>query len=206
MIRNIIFDVGNVLAGFNWRQMLEKLFPDSPEIRERVAKATVQCDLWLENDRGVLSEAEIEVLCAERDPGVAEQTKIFFEHRREVVTEYPFTPDWIKGLKARGYMVYLLSNYSENSFEYLKTISVFPSLVDGGVISYQIKKVKPEPEIYQALLDKYSLNPDECVFLDDLPVNIQGAKNAGMHGIVVGDHEQAARELEELLKKDGINK
>ena len=100
--------------------------------------------------------------------------------------------------------MYLLSNYGKTSFEAARDngrLSFLP-LVDGAVISYEIKIVKPEPGIYEALLTKYGLQAKECVFLDDKAENIEAAKALGFHGIVV---EQAKQELKMLLEASEIS-
>jgi putative hydrolase of the HAD superfamily len=70
--------------------------------------------------------------------------------------------------------------------------------VDGGVISYEVKAIKPEPVIYQTLIDNYGINPTEAVFLDDLLINLEGAKPFGFHTIQVKNHEQTLEELRRL--------
>ena len=75
----------------------------------------------------------------------------------------------------------------------------FMPLIDGGVISYEVKSVKPEPGIYEALIGKYDLIPEECVFLDDREENVEAARQKGFHGIVVEGYEQASEALDKLL-------
>ena len=104
-------------------------------------------------------------------------------------------------LKARGYHVYILSNYSENMLDQTKDKLKFLPLMDGVVFSYKIKKMKPDPEIYEYLCDEYWLEPEESVFIDDRPVNIKGAETCGIHGIVFRSYEQAKKELDEFLKE-----
>ena len=77
----------------------------------------------------------------------------------------------------------------------------FMPLIDGGVISYEVKSVKPEPGIYEALIEKYDLVPEECVFLDDRPDNVEAAKKKGFHGIVAEGYEQASEALNNILKE-----
>ena len=127
---------------------------------------------------------------------------MLFSKTERLIEEYAYSYDWIKNLKAQGYQVYLLSNYGRTSFEAARDHSrlSFLPLVDGGVISYEVQIVKPEPGIYQALLKKYNLKAEECVFLDDRTENIEAALALGFHGIVVKSHEQAVQELEQKLK------
>lgn len=73
-------------------------------------------------------------------------------------------------------------------------------LMDGGIMSYEVQLIKPDLIIYQTLMERYDLQPEECVFLDDTKANIDGALRAGMQGILVKTQEQAMQDLDELLK------
>lgn len=196
MIKNIIFDIGNVLAHFRWKDYIGERF--SPKIQNRMELATVHGPYWDEVDRGAIPIAEVVKLCAALEPELAKEIAAFFANREELVEEYPYAADLVRGLKRNGYKVYLLSNYAGDVFEYAKQHFTFIPLVDGGVISYEIHKVKPEPEIYETLLEKYQLNPDECVFLDDLERNLIGARKHGIHTVLFENLAQALSELEKL--------
>ena len=76
----------------------------------------------------------------------------------------------------------------------------FLDMVDGKVISGYVKMIKPEPDIYEYLVENYGLKASECVFLDDRAENVEGAKEVGMFGIQVHNYEQAKGELQDLLK------
>ena len=93
---------------------------------------------------------------------------------------------------------YYLSNFSEKAHVECSAALDFIPYMDGGILSYQEKVVKPEPEIYERLLEKYDLKAHECVFLDDMQVNIDGAKKAGMEGILFTTKEEALPKLEML--------
>lgn len=75
----------------------------------------------------------------------------------------------------------------------------FLPLMDGVVFSYRIKKLKPDPEIYEYLCDEFWLEPEESVFIDDRAENIAGAEKCGIHGIVFTSYEQAKKELDAYL-------
>ena len=202
MIRNIIFDIGNVLASFRWKELFIDL-GFTGEKFERIAAATVlHPTMWNEFDRSLMSDEEIIAKCIERAPEYEQEIRLIFTRTELLVEEYTYSHDWIKSLKEQGYRVYLLSNYGRTSFEAARDhgrLSFLP-LVDGGVISYEVQSVKPEPDIYTALLERYNLKADECVFLDDRADNIAAAEALGFHGIVVESHEQAAEELKKILK------
>ena len=96
-----------------------------------------------------------------------------------------------------------LSNYSEHVRKRsTHTLDFLPHL-NGGVFSYQVHRIKPEPEIYRILLEKYELKAEECVFVDDNGKNIQAARELGFRTVHFENYEQAREALEELLREDG---
>lgn len=196
MINTIILDIGQVLADFCWKEYLEECGYNE-ERKERISKATVLGEYWGEQDRGTLSADELIQLCISKDSGVKKEITKLFEDVSKLVVEYDYAEDFVKNLKANGYKVYLLSNFGTN-FETLKGTFRFYPYVDGGVISYEVKQIKPEIEIYQSLIQKYNINPKEAVFLDDREDNIESAKGLGFHTIQVGEFEKALEDLREL--------
>ena len=204
MIRNIIFDIGNVLACFRWRDLFSEL-GFTGEKFDRIAAATIlHPTMWPEFDRSMMSDEEIIASCIARAPEYEEEIRMLFERTELLVEEYPYSYGWIKELKERGYKIYLLSNYGKTSFEAAVNhgrLSFLP-LIDGKMISYEVKIVKPELGIYEALIKKYNLLPQECVFLDDREDNVEVAVKMGFQGIVVEGYEQASETLNDLLKED----
>ena len=120
------------------------------------------------------------------------------ENVHDMLGRRDYAIPWIKQLKEKGYGVYYLSNFSRKAeVECAHTLDFIP-FMDGGILSYREKVIKPEPEIYQLLIDRYELIPDQCVFMDDKPENCDGAKKAGMHAIVFTTKEEAEKELFKL--------
>lgn len=197
MIRNVIFDIGQVLAEFRWREFIEELGYDK-QINERIAKATVLSPYWNEVDLGVKSMPEIIELCVNLDKEIEQEIRNFFFDRSDLVREFEYSEALVRSIKEEGYQVYLLSNYGEENFSYVKDVFKFMPLVDGGVISYEVKQIKPDPAIYHSLIEKYNLDPTESVFLDDLEKNIESAKAIGFKTILFKDVEQAKEDLREL--------
>ena len=197
MITTIVLDIGNVLAHFRWKEYLEEC-NYTPEIIDRIAKATVLSGFWNEWDRGERDEEELIAESIAKDPGVEGEILTFFQSFDKIVKEYPYSKSFVKTLKQNGYKVYLLSNYSKKHFSLSKPTFEFIHYVDGGVISYEVKSIKPEPKIYQTLIDNYSINPAEAVFLDDLAANLEGAKPFGFHTIQVKSYDQMIGELKDL--------
>lgn len=200
MIKNIIFDIGNVLADFSWKKRMENL-GFSEELIERVADATVRSPQWNEWDLGILSSEEIIQLLMKNDSEIADDIYSFCSEFGDLVTKCSYAIPWIEQLKERGYGVYYLSNFSKKAEEECSESLDFIPYMDGGILSWHDKLTKPMPEIYQLLLKRYGLNASECVFLDDTEKNVKAAVKEGLAGIVVTDHEQAVKALEELLAK-----
>lgn len=195
MIKNVIFDIGNVLAKFRWQQMFKELgYKD--EVFDQVAAATVLGPWWPEYDRSRLSDEEIQKNCCAMAPEYEHEIIAVFENIEKICKEYDYARDWIYRLKAAGYKVYLLSNFGKTSFEIASEKFSFMDLIDGQVISYEVMEVKPDRAIYKALEEKYGIIPEESVFIDDSMKNVKAAKSYGYHGIFFENQRLAEKKLE----------
>ena len=105
-----------------------------------------------------------------------------------VVTGFlsPAEQELVRRLKSHGYCVYYLSNIPQDVLDLLRDRGVLDGF-DGGVASCEVHINKPDPKIYKALLDKYSLKAEECVFIDDRLENVQAAFRLGFAGIQMKD-------------------
>jgi putative hydrolase of the HAD superfamily len=199
MIRNIVFDIGGVLVGFDWPSYISK-YGFEPEKEKIISEAVISSPVWKELDRGVWTMEQIEDGFVAAAPQYEEEIRAVFQNSGGCIYRQAYAIPWITSLKERGYHVYFLSNYSEWMEEQTKEALDFLPYLDGGIFSCDVHQVKPDAEIYQSLLKKYpDIQPEESVFLDDLPANVEAARKLGFHGIVVKNQEQAAKELEELL-------
>ena len=198
MIRNIIFDIGNVLTDFRWKEFLEDKGFDEAMVK-RIAKASVQSTVWNEIDRGVWSMEELMQTFIRQDPEIEEELRRAYGNITGMVTKRAYAIPWIQELREKGYRVYYLSNFSEKAYEDCADALDFLPYTDGGILSYQEKLVKPDPEIYRRLLSRYSLEAQESVFLDDTAMNVEAAERLGIHGICFRTKEQAEEELRGLV-------
>lgn len=203
MIKNVVFDIGNVLIGFNWRKYVHELFED--EIADRVAAALWRSGWWPELDRAVIPVEEILSHFCEADPGVKEHTREAFYRIGECVARIDWVIPMVEKLKERGYNVYYLSNMSEHVMRSNPEAFDFTEYMDGGVFSCDVRLIKPDYAIYTALLDKYDLVPEECIFIDDHPENISAGRKLGMKGIVFRSPEQLNADLDRALTKDSTH-
>lgn len=198
MIRNIVFDIGMVLVDFRWQELMHEL-GITGEAFEHVSRSTVLGPYWNEFDRSRLASAELIEMCCRLDPDYSAQIRLYFDHIGEICREYPDSADWIRSFKAAGYRVYLLSNYARLSFIQANPPFTFLPLMDGGVISYEVQQIKPEPAIYQSLLKRCQLKAEECVFIDDNADNIKTASALGFRTVHYKTRKQADQELKILL-------
>ena len=201
MVKNIIFDIGRVLIGFEWKEFIGKLFDE--ETGQRVTDAIWKDGHWYELDREVLSEEEILDLFYREEPTLKKEIKETFDRVGECLFRNEYTIPWIDGLKAKGFHVYYLSNYSEHLMRVNPGVLDFLPHTDGGVFSCYVKLIKPDTAIYQCLLEKYGLRAEECLFIDDREENIDAARELGMQAVRFENYEQA-REITDRLVKDGL--
>lgn len=200
MIKNIIFDVGNVLMKYDPDGCMERLGFDEKE-REEVNKAMFQDESWNESDRGVLTSRELLEEFISHNPAYEAQIRCAYAHMGDTLSLMPHALPWVEALKKRGYHLYILSNYAEYTFEQTEKEMKFLPYMDGEVFSFRCKMIKPEREIYEYLCRTYDLVPEESVFLDDRGDNIEAARAYGLHGIVFESFSQASEQLEQLLSR-----
>lgn len=197
MINTIIFDIGNVLAAFDWAASLKK-FNFSAEEYEAIADALYRSSDWNEMDRGVLTIGEMTARFCRKAPQYAEDIKKVLANYSETIWQYPYAKQMIRELKERGYRVYYLSNYGEYGYEQTRDQLDFTDLMDGGIFSYEVKLIKPDKWIYLELMDRYGIVPEEAVFFDDNAKNVEAACALGIHGIQFTGYEQAMEALRQL--------
>ena len=199
MIKNIIFDVGNVLVEYDPDGLMRRLGFDE-ETLQAVNQAVFQNELWNESDRGVLSPEELLEAFIANNPVYEKEIRQVIDAVGDTISLMPYTVEWVKGLKERGYHLYILSNYAEYTYEKTSHKMEFLPYMNGVVFSYRCKLIKPEKEIYEYICKTYELKPEESVFLDDREDNVEAARNMGMHGIVFENYAQGSETLEQLLK------
>ncbi len=202
MIKNVILDIGNVLGYFQWRELGRECMKLNDEEFELFADGMINSGLWDEFDKAYMTDEEIIKSITDRMPALGDRLPEFFKRLGDIVLDYDYSCPWIHELHEKGFKVYILSNYGKTAFEAgIKKRLKFVPMVDGRVVSYEVKMVKPNKDIYEYLLNKYSLKADECLFFDDRKENIDGAEKAGIHGILFQNIDQAKADLEKAIKE-----
>ena len=120
----------------------------------------------------------------------------------KVLISFEWAGPLIDSIRERGYKVYFLSNMSEHAIGSNPDAFDFTERMDGGIYSCHVHMIKPDEGIYRKLFEKYDLKPEECLFIDDTPVNIAAAKRLGMKAILYESPEQIRRDIDQALSKD----
>ena len=200
MIKNIVFDIGDVLLEFDVRRYLLSMFDE--DIAARIANAVFLSGHWHEIDRAVLSEDELLDLFYREDPEIKAEIREAYDRIGECVGRKSWPVPMIDGLREKGYRVYYLSNMSEHVLDKGRHAFDFVSHMDGGIFSCHVKTIKPAPDIYHMLFEKYGLVPEECLFIDDQPANVSTARKLGMKAIRYESYGQLEADLDKALTKD----
>ena len=194
MIKNIVFDLSNVLAPFRFKEYLfEKGFDEG--MVKRIFKASAMTPYWEEFERGRLTYDQVIAFFVKCDPEIEKELHLAFDSVVGIMGTYEYTEGWIQQLKAAGYGVYGITNFTPEGYRQCYDCISFVEKFDGCVFSFQEGVVKPEPEIYQLLLKRYNLNAQECVFIDDTEANVRGAEAVGLAGIVFKSYEETVEKL-----------
>ncbi len=203
-IRNLIFDVGHVLLQYRWVEMFMDYGLSEKDSR-RIGEEMFSNPIWTDKfDRGIWSpERMVEEYASYLPAEDVTYIKKFMIDARLMRGE-DRTEIWeaIRLLKEKGYRTYILSNYSEYLFKLHTDGTPFMDFMDGVVVSYEPKVIKPEREIYDYLMDKYDLRFEECIFFDDRLENIEKGHELGMDGVWVTSRKMLADSLESLLKDE----
>ena len=201
MIKTIIFDVGNVLFGYDPQYILHQLLPDNG-YHDVYIRYLFKGKIWQDLDRGIVTEFDVEqVLTGQiNDPELA-------QNFRHILNNFVYHLSLIKGSRAiflalrQQYDMYLCSNFQSVPFSKLRELHPFLTQVDGQVISAHQRLMKPEPDIYEWLFNTYSIDPASALFIDDLPENVAAAQSLNCNGIVFKSPDQ----LTDALTGYGIN-
>lgn len=203
MVKNIVFDFGNVLVKWDIDAILEKYAMDNAE--SRILKAVIfESEEWIQMDTGTLNAKQAEKIFQDKVPdNLKNQVSKIMNTWFEKVEFNEEICNLIKKTKQNGYKIYGLSNTNLQFYEYIRK-SEIAMYFDGFVISAVEKMIKPDKKIYERLFEKFLLNPQECFFIDDNEKNIIASRECGMHGFVfdIGHYQELEKELNAIDKSN----
>lgn len=195
-IKNLIFDVGGVLIGYRWKEMLMDDFGLSDEKAEEIGHKIFEDPIWRDFDRGSVHIDKLVEHYCDLHPEDIDIIRRFFYGNDKMATEREAVWEKMTELKEKGYNIYILSNYSEYLFKKHTDPLPFRKIIDGGIVSYQMGAIKPEVKIYTHLIKKYELDPRECIFFDDIEANVEAARSVGIMSRLITSEEDLLSELE----------
>ena len=198
MVKNIVFDMGQVLLSHIPQRYLHKIFTDETAI-QAIDKGVFGSPEWTMLDEGVLTEEEALCRWKQALPQYTKEIDTAFASWHTDLLPIEGMVDLLRQLKEKGYRLYLLSNMHLRFYDFSDKVEAFRYL-DGILISSKERMKKPEPRIYRRFCEKFSVKPQECLFVDDKPENIAAAEQEGFSGHVFTTPEK----LREYLQEQGI--
>ena len=195
---DIILDMGNVLLEWNKDKILRGVVKTEKDYMI-LDKAIFQSGLWERLDLGTLTREELVLKV------VSMIGSIYQEKVQEVVWNWPSYIEiymevfpLLVHLKEKGHRIFVLSNTSPVFYELLEEqLSPLNEILDGFVLSCDIKAIKPDPKMFEEILHKYDLNPENCIFLDDVKDNTKMAESLGIKAYQVKQRSDVV----DILKK-----
>ena len=195
MIKNILFDMGQVLIRFDQQFFINRLGIEGEDV-SLLMRELFRSVEWVQMDRGSLREEDAFRSISQRLPERLHDAA----WKLICMWDRPILPiegmyELVEDLKNAGYGIYLLSNASVRQHDYWPRVPA-SQFFDGKLISADVHVIKPQPEIYRICLEKFGLKAEECFFIDDAPANIEGALCCGISGAVfLGDAALLRRQL-----------
>lgn len=199
MIRNLIFDLGNVLISFKPSEFLKR--KEYPENKIN----TILSDIfygkeWAMLDNGDISTEEAIRSISSRSSLNMAETELIFNMRKEILYPIDDNVRLLPLLKKAGFGLYYLSNFPADLFEEVKNDYYFFRHFDGGLISAEARLSKPDIRFFELFIQKFGLAPEDTLFIDDLPANIEAASVSGMKTYLTYGSDKIAAEVFEILK------
>lgn len=196
-MKNIVFDLGNVLFRFDPKEILDDLFEEEL-IKKKIIKDVFKTKIWADLDRGTISYNDACRIWLNNNPDLKSELMLLLVNWHKYLTPIEENISFLYRLKSKGKNLYVLSNFHEHAFNYIRTRYSFFELFDGMVISYQVKLLKPEKEIYNLLIENYNLIPEQTIFIDDSLENVKAAEEVGIKGILYLNSEELYKQLDGL--------
>ena len=196
-IKNVVFDIGNVLVKWAPHEVIKSVFPELDPIKFYEKMYPIFIDLNL----GKLSELEATLLYEKQLNIPWQQIATLMAKLKTSQTLLPGSLELLQKLYIAKIALYSITDNIKETIHYHRIHSNFLHYFKGIVVSADLGILKPDQKIYRYLLDKYALKPSESVFIDDVLINVEGALSVNMHAFQFINAQQCQNQLIEL----GIN-
>ncbi|MCL9783711.1 HAD family phosphatase [Vibrio sp. S4M6] len=196
-IKNVVFDVGNVLVRWSPYEIVRLTFGEDVEATD-MAKRIFLSDIWSSLNKGEMTETQAISRYEERLGLKKETLEVLFYYIKESLIPIYGMYELLCKLKESGYKIFALTDNVVEIVDFLQDRYEFWQKFDGAIVSAEVGCLKPSAEIYRKLLETYQLDGKETVFMDDVLANVKGAQDAGIHAIHFKNLFQCRQELADL--------
>ena len=198
MIKNIIFDYGGVLLDWNPHYLYDPYFGDAEKAKWFLTNiCTYEWNAQHDNGKPI-AEGTAELIA--QHPEWEKEICLYYDDFMKMMGgQIPGMEDFVKNLKAKGYRVFGLSNWSEETFALVRPVYPVLDLMEDMVISGIEKVMKPDHRIFKLALNRFGIKAEETVFIDDNPNNVLAANEVGIKGILFNLKAAEGEELETKL-------
>lgn len=197
-VKNIIFDVGNVLLAWDPERIIQEAFRNTAWL-EKISPQIFRSSHWWAFDQGLVTEEEVKKLIQAQYELPWDLTEHLFLTAKKSLSPKTDSIQLLQELHEQGLNIYCLTNMSEEFFQYLSKAHDFWGMFKHITVSARVKLLKPDPEIYQYVLDHNHLMAHETVLIDDMKDNIDSARAMGLKGIQFINIQDCQKELKALI-------
>ena len=203
--RAVVFDLGGVLLDWNPRYLYRQLFDGDEAAMERFLAEVCTMEWHHAHDLGIPPERTSPPL-AEAHPEQADLIWAWSQRSEEMISgPIDGTVSILRELKRAGVPCYALTNMERETYPLRRERFDFLSWFDGTVVSAFEGMAKPDPAIFELLLDRFDLNAADTMFVDDSNVNVTAARSVGMQAVEFDSPDQLRRELKAAGLLDGLS-
>ncbi|KXT84697.1 HAD family hydrolase [Streptococcus panodentis] len=203
MIDTIVFDMGNVLIEWNPQKVID-FYEKDAERANRLNLAIFQSQIWHQVDKGLLPLSDaVKQVCLRLDGSYSKTIENIFYNWYQALDKRLVLQQAAISYAKKGYHIYILSNTSEIYYRLEEDWLPIAKVIQGKLLSFEEKLMKPDASIYRCFLERYDLKASNCLFLDDMAENVQAAKTVGMEAIQVFDEKTAVEQLNHYLERFG---
>jgi epoxide hydrolase-like predicted phosphatase len=197
MIKNIVFDLGNVLLSWKPGEFLLQSGYDK-ETTGLIMSTVFRSQAWFRLDNGDITKEEAINIMAYKSSFKRAKIKSLLDLCPKIIFPLHNNIKLLPELRKQGFKLYYLSNYPLEFFNKTKKRFDFFKYFDGGIISAEVNKSKPDPDIYRIFLDRFSLHSFESLYIDDIDSNVRSAELIGMKVIHLPETESLQNKLLEF--------
>ncbi len=199
MVKNVVFDLGNVLLDFNSDEIIADYVKDE-KLHQQISENIFNSKEWILLDRGEITAKEATNRFINRMPDKEKLVREIMDNWKHYLTPIQVNVEVLNNIAQKPINLYVLSNFHKEAFEEVYEKYDFFNHFDGMIISYREKTVKPERKIYEKLINRYNLKPDTTLFIDDSERNIEAAKKLGFKTIHFNDNMKLSNSITDYIR------